>query len=33
MEELGIKRGDYVVKVNNLNVLDGVMESIGLAGI
>ncbi len=33
MEELGIKRGDYVVKVNNRKVLDGVMESIGLAGI
>src|ERR1019366_1931539 len=33
MEELGIKRGDYVVKVNNRKVLDGVMESIGLLGI
>jgi histidyl-tRNA synthetase len=32
MEELGIKRGDYVVKVNNRKVLDGVMESIGLDG-
>jgi histidyl-tRNA synthetase len=32
MEELGIPRGNYVVKVNNRKVLDGVMESIGLAG-
>src|ERR1051325_9232350 len=32
MEALGIKRGDYVVKVNNRKVLDGVMEIIGLAG-
>src|SRR5665213_1306319 len=29
MEALGIKRGDYVVKVNNRKVLDGVMEAIG----
>jgi histidyl-tRNA synthetase len=32
MEKLGIKRGDYVVKVNNRKVLDGVMEAIGLGG-
>jgi histidyl-tRNA synthetase len=32
MEALGIKRGDYIVKVNNRKVLDGVMESVGLAG-
>ena len=32
LEALGIKRGDYVVKVNNRKVLDGVMEAIGLAG-
>jgi histidyl-tRNA synthetase len=32
MEELGIERGSYVVKVNNRKVLDGVMESIGLGG-
>jgi histidyl-tRNA synthetase len=32
MEELGIERGQYVVKVNNRKVLDGVMESIGLGG-
>ncbi|MEW6449344.1 MAG: histidine--tRNA ligase [Pseudomonadota bacterium] len=32
MEALGIKRGDYVVKVNNRKILDGVMEAIGLGG-
>src|SRR3981189_3469227 len=32
METLGIERGQYVVKVNNRKVLDGVMESIGLGG-
>jgi histidyl-tRNA synthetase len=32
MEALGIARGDYVVKVNNRKVLDGVMETIGLGG-
>ncbi len=32
MEALGIQRGQYVVKVNNRKVLDGVMESIGLGG-
>jgi histidyl-tRNA synthetase len=32
LEALGIARGDYVIKVNNRKVLDGVMESIGLAG-
>jgi len=31
MEALGIPRGSYVVKVNNRKVLDGVLESIGLA--
>jgi histidyl-tRNA synthetase len=30
MEELGIPRGSYVVKVNNRKLLDGVLESIGL---
>ena len=30
MEELGIPRGSYVVKVNNRKILDGVMELIGL---
>ena len=32
MEALGFKRGEYVVKVNNRKVLDGVLESIGLGG-
>jgi histidyl-tRNA synthetase len=32
MERLGFKRGEYVVKVNNRKVLDGVLETIGLGG-
>ncbi|HMF05495.1 MAG TPA: HisS family protein, partial [Methylocella sp.] len=32
LEKLGIKRGDYVIKVNNRKVPDGVMEAIGLGG-
>jgi histidyl-tRNA synthetase len=32
MEALGIRRGDYVVKVNNRKVLDGLLESIDLGG-
>jgi histidyl-tRNA synthetase len=32
MEALGIKRGDYVIRVNNRKVLDGLLESIGLGG-
>jgi histidyl-tRNA synthetase len=32
MEALGIPRGSYVVKVNNRKVLDGLLDSIGLAG-
>ncbi|HEV2627378.1 MAG TPA: histidine--tRNA ligase [Pseudolabrys sp.] len=32
MEALGVPRGSYVVKVNNRKVLDGILESIGLAG-
>ncbi|MAS07165.1 MAG: histidine--tRNA ligase [Ahrensia sp.] len=32
MEALGIKRGDYVIRVNNRKVLDGVLEAIGLEG-
>ena len=32
MEALGIKRGEYVIKVNNRKVLDGVMEVDGLGG-
>ncbi len=30
LEAVGIERGDYVVKVNNRKVLDGIMESVGL---
>jgi histidyl-tRNA synthetase len=32
MEALGVPRGDYVVRVNNRKVLDGVLEAIGLGG-
>ena len=32
MEELGVPRGDYVVKVNNRKVLDGLLDAIGLGG-
>jgi histidyl-tRNA synthetase len=32
LEALGIKRGDYVIKVNSRKVLDGVMEAIDLGG-
>ncbi|MBM1311396.1 histidine--tRNA ligase [Sulfitobacter mediterraneus] len=32
LEEVGIDRGDYVVRVNNRKVLNGVMEVAGLAG-
>src|SRR6202789_1765281 len=32
LEALGIARGDYVIKVNNRKVLDGLMESISLGG-
>jgi histidyl-tRNA synthetase len=32
LEEVGIPRGDFVVKVNNRKVLNGVMEVAGLAG-
>jgi histidyl-tRNA synthetase len=32
MEKLGIARGDYVMKVNNRKILDGVLEAIGVAG-
>ncbi len=30
LEAVGIKRGDYVIRVNNRKVLDGVMEAIGV---
>jgi histidyl-tRNA synthetase len=32
LERLGIKRGDYVIKINSRKVLDGVMKAIGLEG-
>ncbi|MFP1633019.1 histidine--tRNA ligase [Zhengella sp. ZM62] len=32
MEALGVARGDYVIRVNNRKVLDGVLEAIGLGG-
>ncbi|WP_319796809.1 histidine--tRNA ligase [Nitrobacter sp.] len=32
MEALGIPRGQYVVKVNNRKVFDGILETIGLGG-
>lgn len=32
MEKLGIPRGEYVIRVNNRKVLDGVLEAIGLGG-
>jgi histidyl-tRNA synthetase len=32
MEALGFERGQYVIKVNNRKILDGVLESIGLGG-
>src|SRR5580700_3530201 len=32
LEALGIERGDYVVRVNNRKVLDGILEAIGLGG-
>jgi histidyl-tRNA synthetase len=32
MEALGIARGDYVIRVNNRKVLDGVMQAIGIGG-
>jgi histidyl-tRNA synthetase len=31
LEALGVKRGDYVVKVSNRKVLDGLLESVGLS--
>ena len=31
LEEVGIERGDYIIRVNNRKVLNGVLESIGLS--
>jgi histidyl-tRNA synthetase len=32
MERLGLKRGEYLIKVNNRKILDGILETIGLGG-
>ena len=32
LEALGLKRGKYVIKVNNRKVLDGLREAVGLCG-
>jgi len=32
LEAVGVQRGDYVIRVNNRKVLDGVLEAIGLSG-
>ncbi|MEZ5839406.1 MAG: histidine--tRNA ligase [Hyphomicrobiales bacterium] len=32
LEALGISRGDYVIRVNNRKLLDGLMEAIGIGG-
>jgi histidyl-tRNA synthetase len=32
MEALGFARGQYVIKVNNRKVLDGIMDAVGLGG-
>ncbi|WP_186424646.1 histidine--tRNA ligase [Pannonibacter sp. I15F10I1] len=32
LEALGLKRGEYVIRVNNRKILDGVLEAIGLGG-
>jgi histidyl-tRNA synthetase len=32
LEALGIKRGDYVIKVNNRKLLDGLRDAVGLTG-
>lgn len=32
LEAVGIQRGNYVIKINNRKVLDGVLEAIGLGG-
>ncbi len=32
LERLGIRRGDYAIRVNNRKVLDGVLDAIGLEG-
>ncbi|WP_139974568.1 MULTISPECIES: histidine--tRNA ligase [Brucella/Ochrobactrum group] len=32
LERLGVRRGDYAIRVNNRKVLDGVLDAIGLEG-
>ncbi|SCY87375.1 histidine--tRNA ligase [Microvirga guangxiensis] len=32
LEKLGLKRGEFIIKINNRKVLDGVLEAIGLGG-
>ncbi len=32
LEVLGLKRGDYLIKVNDRKILDGVMDALGLSG-
>jgi histidyl-tRNA synthetase len=32
LEAVGIPRGDYIVRVNNRKVLNGVLEVAGLSG-
>jgi histidyl-tRNA synthetase len=32
LEALGVKRGDYVIKVNSRKILDALMEALGLSG-
>src|SRR3712207_3575249 len=32
LEKLGLKRGDFIIKINNRKVLDGVLEAVGLGG-
>ncbi|MCW2314618.1 histidyl-tRNA synthetase [Rhodoblastus acidophilus] len=32
LEKLGVARGDYLLKINNRKILDGVLEVIGLGG-
>jgi histidyl-tRNA synthetase len=32
LEALGVNRGDYVIKVNNRKVLDGLLDELGLGG-
>ena len=33
IEKLGISTGDYLIKINNRKILDGILEMIGLSGV